>query len=195
MFFVTGALGQMTALQAKNQLMSAFSYFRETLTDTRAEYPQSVILYDHSGSTSGYDVVLFYRQNPNLSYQWVLLWVSNVEGAFSSLRLDPPDAATLYGKKQFVFDKLSSAEVSDLLAADAPTRQNILFGSTPGAGRDISDALIIEGIYPLSFDAERYMSGRVIESQMDLMGVYFSARANDPLSNLDLDPWRVFVSF
>lgn len=34
-----------------------------------------------------------------------------------------------------------------------------------------------------------------MESQMDLMGVYFPARANDPLSNLDLDPWRVFVSF
>ena len=59
----------------------------------------------------------------------------------------------------------------------------------------MSDALIVENLLPLAFDAKSYNSGAITEAKIEITPQYFPDSSGEPLENIDLDRWSFVLDF
>lgn len=109
--------------------------------------------------------------------------------------LDRPSEYNMYGEKKFGFLKMSDTTINSILSVTGSLREDVLFGSGMTPGIDMSDALVINNLLPLSFDTKSYNSGAITEAKIEITPQFFPDHSGDATDSIDLDRWSFVLDF
>ena len=193
LYFLVGSANQIARLQWQNSTVSWLSELSDTIASIRRSYSSGEIVYEN-GQSKWYDVILFSRRENSWMRNGVLMGAIVQSGSTWSY-LDQPSSSNVYGEKKFGFLKLGDTTVNAILSATGSSREDLFFGSGSMPWIDMSDALIVENLLPLAFDAKSYNSGTITEAKIEITPQYFPDRSGEPLENIDLDRWSFVLDF
>jgi prepilin-type N-terminal cleavage/methylation domain-containing protein len=162
LYFLVGSANQVARLQWQNSTVSWLSELSDTIASIRRSYSSWEIIYEN-GQNKGYDVILFSRRENSWVLNGVLMGVVTQSGSTLSY-LDQPSGYSIYGEKKFGFLKMGDTAINSILSVTGSLREDVLFGSGMTPGIDMSDALLINNLLPLSFDTKSYNSGAITEA-------------------------------
>lgn len=193
LYFLVGSASQIASLQWQNSTVSWLSELSDTITSIRRSYSSSEIIYEN-GQNKGYDVILFSRRENSWAINGVLMGIVVQSGSTGSY-LDRPSEVNIYREKQFGFLKVGDTTINTILSATGSLREEVLFwsGNTPWI--DMSDALVVKNLFPLSFDVKNYNSGAITEGLIQLTPQFFPNRSGEALNTIDLDRWSFVLDF
>lgn len=193
LYFLVGSANQIASLQWQNSTVSWLSELNDTITSIRRSYGSGEVIYEN-GQEKGYDVILFSRRENSWAINGVLMGIVVQSGSTGSY-LDRPSEVNIYREKQFGFLKVGDTTINTILSATGSFREEILFwsGSTPWI--NMSDALVVKNLLPLSFDVKNYNSGAVTEGLIQLTPQFFPNRSGEALNTIDLDRWSFVLDF
>ena len=109
--------------------------------------------------------------------------------------LDRPSEYSIYGEKKFGFLKMSDTAINSILSVTGSLREDVLFGSGMTPGIDMSDALLIQNLLPLAFDAKSYNSGAITEAKIEITPQFFPDHSGEAANSIDLDRWSFVLDF
>lgn len=109
--------------------------------------------------------------------------------------LDQPSGYSIYGEKKFGFLKMGDTAINSILSVTGSLREDVLFGSGMTPGIDMSDALVINNLLPLSFDTKSYNSGAITEAIVEITPQFFPDHSGEATDSIDLDRWSFVLDF